>query len=266
MISSCSLVLSTCGSATMATFSEAITVNGHLVPSELMTAPVVDPHSLCGNMDTHKEMEVDVVDFSFRANVTWLFGPRAPIKKTYSWWRANNKDIPLLKEIREVVKAAGKGEPRKTFVFVQVRNKTLLFANETYRILLALAGHPEAEPGSHEDKTGILAWFLTQLEQDIKKLEDEPERQTQAAPSAEPAADRDVVIREGIKALKGLPAVQRAVWQPSRKTFKIFLKDQRGKEFRAYDAKKRKADAPGGDAEAIKKSLSRAMRWSQGEG
>ncbi len=250
----------------MATFREAITVNGHLLPSELMTAPVVDPHSLCGNMDTTKEMEVDVLDFSFRANATWLFGPRAPIKKTYSWWRANNKDIPLLKEIREVVKAAGKGEPRKTFVFVQVRNKTLLFANETYRILLALTGHPEAEPGSHEDKTGILAWFLTQLEQDIKKLEDEPELQTQAAPSAEPAADRDVVIREGIKALKGLPAVQTAVWQPSRKTFKILLKDKRGKEFRAYVAKKRKADASGGDAEAIEKSLSRAMRWSQGEG
>ncbi len=73
MISSCSLVLSTFGSATMATFSAAITVNGPLVPRELMTAPLVDPHSLCANMDTTKEMEVDVVDFSFRANVTWLF-------------------------------------------------------------------------------------------------------------------------------------------------------------------------------------------------
>ncbi len=213
----------------MATFREAIAVNGHLLPSELMTAPVVDPHSLCANMDMTEEMEVDVVDFSFRANVTWLFGPHAPIKKAPSWWRANIKNIPLIQEIREVIKAAGKGEPRNTFVCVQVRNKTLMFANGTYRILLALTGHPEAEPGSHEDKTGILAWFFTQLEQDINKLEDEPELQTQAAPSAEPAADRDVVIKEGIKALKGLPAVQRAVWQPSRKTFKILLKDKRGK-------------------------------------
>ncbi len=251
----------------MATFREAITVNGQLVPSELMVAPVVDPHSLCGNMDTTKEMEVDVVDFSFRANVTWLFGPRAPIKKAYSWWRANNKDIPLFQEIREVVKAAGKGEPRQTFVFVQVRKKTLLFANATYRILLAPTGHPEAEPRSLADKTGTLARFLATLEQDIKKLDDEAELQPQAAPSAEPPADGDVAIKEGIEAFKALPAVQTVVWQPSRRTFNILLKGRCGKEFRAYAVKKRKADAMDGDAtQSIKKSLSKALRWSQGEG
>ena len=166
-------------------FRRAIAVNETLVPAVRVTASVVDPFSLSGGVrgvDLSVDLEVNVVHFSDKHYLMWLVGPNALIMApSLMWWRERAKDIPLLQEIKETI---AKGEPPlpapartkdiKSFVFVNVRGKTLLVANNPRCVSLALAGHPRMEPGSFEDETGILNWFLTELDNDIKKLQGKP--------------------------------------------------------------------------------------------
>ncbi len=174
-------------------FRRAIAANETLVPAVRVTASVVDPFSLSGGVrgvDLSVDLEVNVVHFSDKHDLMWLVGPHALIKApSLMWWRERAKDIPLLHEIKEMI---GKGKrPRATediqsFVFVNVRGKTLLVANNPRCVSLALAGHPRMEPGSFEDETDILNWFLTELDNDIKELQEKLATPCDALSSSSP--------------------------------------------------------------------------------
>ncbi len=84
-----------------------------------MTLP--DPQNVnMGTCDMGMNLAMNVVDFLLRANASLL------AQKPTGWWRANAQNIPLLQEIREVVKKAeeelaGTRRQGQSVVFVQVR-------------------------------------------------------------------------------------------------------------------------------------------------
>ncbi len=158
----------------MRPFHRALTVNGTAVPAVRRTASLVDPYSLSGNiagMDLSVDLEVNVADFSSSACHSWLVGPHALINAPSSVLC----NIPLLQEMKGTIKngkpsSAWAANDIESFVFVEIRGKILRVANTPRRVSLALTGHPGVEPGSFEDEIGILGWFLTELDNDIKKV------------------------------------------------------------------------------------------------
>ncbi len=161
-------------------FRRAIAVNDTFVPAARLTASLIDPFSLSGNMegvDLDVELEVNIVDFSSCAYLSWLVGPRAVIKApSFLRWRARAKDIPLLQEIKEMI---GKGKPPREGG--QGHQKPCLCESQRGRnsrsptppvALLAPTGHAGMEAGSFEDESGIFGWFLTKFENAIKKLQE----------------------------------------------------------------------------------------------
>ena len=100
------------------------------------------------------------------------------------------------------------------------QGKILLVLNHPSQVSLALRGHPGALPGSFEDETGILGWFLTELEKDIKVLLEKPQ-QPQAKSSHESLEsepqdeEKQKAIDEGLERLRGHHKVCSATWLPS---------------------------------------------------
>ena len=101
---------------------------------------------------------------------------------------------------------------QKSLVLVEVRGKILLVLNHPSQVSLALRGHPGALPGSFEDETGILGWFLTELEKDIKVLLEKPQQpqtlQSQESLESEPEPqdeEKQKAIDEGLERLMGPP-------------------------------------------------------------
>ncbi len=221
-----------------------------------MTASLPDPQNVnMGTCDMGLNIAMNVVNFLLKANAELL------LQKPLGWWRANAQNIPLLQEIREVVKKAeeelaGARRQGQSVVFVQVRMKTILVDIEKWRVLLAVS----SRQGSSEDDIGTLEWFLGEIQQDVNKLKDDGNSQTKDEPETETA---EMAIKVGLEHLSALPTVQSAIWQPSTRTFKVILKDNRNKDFTAPMCKKRKADAMDGDAQAIKNSLAEALDWAQ---
>ena len=221
-----------------------------------MTASLPDPQNVnMGTCDMGMNIAMNVVDFLLKANASLL------LQKPLGWWRANAQNIPLLQEIREVVKKAeeelaGTRRQGQSVVFVQVRMKTILVDIEKWRVLLAVS----SRQGSSEDDIGTLEWFLGEIQQDVNKLKDDGNSQTKDEPETE---TEEMAIKVGLEHLSALPTVQSAIWQPSTRTIKVILKDNTNKDFTAPMCKKRKADAMDGDAQAIKNSLAEALDWAQ---
>ena len=154
----------------------------------------------------------------------------------FFWRRQRSSTIPLLIEIKDLIK---QGKPRnqlqpqqqKSLVLVKVRGKILLVLNHPSQVSLALRGHPGALPGSFEDETGILGWFLTELEKVVKVLLQKKPQQPQAMSShesleSEPQPEeKQKAIDEGLERLRGHHKVHRATWLPSRGSFKVIKKD-----------------------------------------
>ena len=158
---------------------------------EKKSLSIIDPHDLGGSIEglnLDEDLDVNLVSFEAAANVKWLAGPRGAIKVPFFWWRQHSSSIPLLMEIKDLIKQGKPGrrmpKEQKSLVLVEVRGKILLVLNHPSQVSLALRGHPGALPGSFEDETGILGWFLTELEKDIKVLLEKPQ-QPQAKSSHE---------------------------------------------------------------------------------
>ncbi len=250
-------------------FDRALACNGHLVPRAKLTAHVIDPHSL-GGVDLEGEATLNAVDLSANANTTWLVGPRAPIQKKPFWWKANAGRIQTLNEIKANIKAgkpsARMPKERKSFVFVQVRGKTILVLNDPRRVLLALTCSPGAGAASWEGEEGILQWLTAELQEDIKTLTVPEEAKAPRAAKAGRGAV-DPVMQEGLESLNAVEAVRTALWLPSRSTIKVTLNDNNAKEFRVLSSKKRKTTAMFVDgAQAIKNAVAEALGWARCEG
>ena len=172
-------------------------------------------------MDLSVDLEVNVVDFSSYACHSWLVGPHGVINAP----PAVLCNIPLLQEIKETIKngqrsSALAANDIESFVFVKIRGKILLVANTSRRVSLALTGHPGVEPGSYEDQIGILGWFLTELDNDIKKVKENHQIRCDAFNfsnpyDTEPLNDEaNLAIKSGLLSLMASDNVFFADWLP----------------------------------------------------
>ncbi len=160
-------------------FRRAIVVNGKSVPTSPMFAKVVDPHELSwsiGYIDAGFYLNVDVAHFSSACYPSWLVGPRGLFEAHSTLRRrARAKGLPLPQEIKRMVKSGTSSNTsiqHESLIVVKVRGKIFLVANTPRSVSLALTCTPEAVPGSFKDKIGMLGWFLTELDKDLKALKE----------------------------------------------------------------------------------------------
>ena len=182
-------------------------------------------------------------------------------------------------EIKDLIKQGKPGrrmpKEQKSLVLVKVRGNILLVLNHPSQVSLALRGHPGALPGSFEDETGILGWFLTELEKDIKVLLEKPQQpqtlQSQESLESEPEPqdeEKQKAIAEGLERLRGHDKVHSATWRPSRRPFKVIKEDKSTSEFRVSlsNQKKRKTEpAQALLGQAFDKAISAALDWAEEE-
>ncbi len=303
MISSCSWAPLGSGTVTFASlltmfaFSRAIAVNQKWVPTCPMTAKIIDPHDLsCSaeGIDVGIFLEVDLVNFSGTSNPLWLVGPHGLYHAPdVSWWREHADALPLLREIRDMIGGGKITRVRREegcLVLVQVRGKTLLVACNFYGVHLALRGHPGAEPGSFEDATGILGWFLKELEKDMKALDkdialqNEPaegeaksslEKHNQAhQKKRKPVCDwkgdgATLALKEALGVLRAHTNVRRADWLPSRKSLSIKTWNGCVRDFRAITGKRRHTNWLDEDlrfCQAVCVAKDSALLWAERQG
>ena len=133
------------------------------------TLLAIDPYGFAEGLEhlnLEEEMEADLVSFKGSAEHVWI---HQALGLPTKWWVLHSSKIPLLLEIRELIKAkkASQGSSSRLpqqqgcLVLLKVRNRILFIQNSTTQMSLALAG-------SLENKTGTLDWFLKEWEKDIK--------------------------------------------------------------------------------------------------
>ncbi len=155
-------------------FHPAVIVNGHLLPFERQTARVLDFFSLANLED--EDAEVHVVNIGSNSKLRWLVSPTAAIKGPDNWWPSNTKNIPLLCEIRNMVRKGRRLLPamerggQRNLMFVEVRGVTLLVGNLVSAVSLAFKGNAGMGGGAFEKTKSVLGWFLVELSKDIKAL------------------------------------------------------------------------------------------------
>ena len=139
-------------------------VNEHLVPVEQATLSFVDPYKLAEE-EPDVPLPVTLVSFQASMNAHWL---QAPLALPARWWVQHHAEVPLLREILQLIKDKKpqgrlKLMPKnpKCLLPLQIRGKTLWFENNTRRLKLALRQNLE-QP--------VLLWFLQELNKDILAL------------------------------------------------------------------------------------------------
>ena len=266
-------------SKTAFAFRPAISVNGVFVPTERLTASILDPFSLSANLEG-AEMEVDVVDLSTHASVAWIFGV---INAGFVNWRMSALKIPLIQEIKAMITegrvllrsraSSGTTRARKNFMFVKIRDKTLLVANTPGRAALALASHRGKKIGSFTNQTNMLGWLLRQLEVDVRKFledmllkpdpgDDPDSSYSEGTTEPEQIPEMRLAVDEGVAVLNACPNVRCARWLPSICTFKVTKNNKRAKQFKAFTLIKgagKDIDIAGG----IENAVTAALRWTE---
>ena len=238
------------------------------MPMQPARLDLVDPYDLIStiaNLNIMEPLEVNMADFDVAAEVKWLAGPRGLIELPFFWWRTHAKGIPLLMEIKDMV---GKGKPRsskiprgnKRLALVRVREKTVLVPNDPRHGSLALKGHAGAEPGSFEDDTGVMGWFLTELDKDTKTFQEELVQSQAAASSSTPQA-----IEEGLGRLKSDSSERSATWQPSRMSFNVNGTNKTACEFKVATNMKKPSYALVEDfhEDSVERAVLTALEWAQ---
>ena len=237
-------------------FSRAIAVNCNSIPTCPVCAQVIDPHELCWgieHIDAGFFLTLDLVHFSSTCYPSWLIGPRGLFEAPgTTWWREHAKELPLLQEIQHMVKS---GKPCKSdakghenLVVVKVRGKIFLVANTPRNVSLALACTPEAMPGSFEDQTGILGWFLTELSKDMQAFKEnlafqENLAQVETKSSRKPLGDANgrgdgaaLAITEGLEVLTPSPNVRHATLLQSKSVQQFCTKKRKAHDMSISEA------------------------------
>ena len=137
-------------------------VNDQVVPLEQRVLAGVDPYYLNGP-DFDEELQASLVHFKCTSEMTWL---EKALEKPARWWVCNAQKIPLLEEIKTLIKAKKpkKGLPRnhKCLLALKVRGKIFYVVNNPHFVTLALTGHT--------DKARALLSFLDELQKDIIEI------------------------------------------------------------------------------------------------
>ena len=224
----------------------SLVLNDVVVPLEKKTMNIMDPYQLAEGLDLDLEepMEMSLVSFKCIADMWWFL---KPLKLGSHWWKSHTRHIPLLLEIRDLVKnnkvkqGAGARLPREqhSMVILKVRERILFVQNLPNVVILGLRGTPEALPGTPEDEIGALKWFIQELQKDIENL---PQDLVQAHQTNEASGEGEGhdVIEDCIKNLQKHPNCLRACYAPSRKCFRVLKNDKSSSDFRVKDLKRKR--------------------------
>ena len=238
--------------------SWSLCLNDHVVPAQTKVCSIVDPYELLEGLDLDlEETEVSLVRFHGTADMGWLMKSLdLPVK----WWVYNWNRIPLILEVRELIKARkNKRDPgiHKCLVALRIREKTLFVVNDTHTTTLGLlTGQVGEQPGSPENQAGTLLWFCDELHKDIENLPKEfqkPLKEDRAPPEHQEAIKRTL---DGIQAH---PQCSSSHYRPSRLGFKVFRKDKTYKEIRVVGLNKKQK--PNGAQDPFDKVLSLALEF-----
>ena len=215
------------------------TLNGVGVPLEKKTMSLLDHHHLAVDLVPHledidEEVEMSLVSFKDSADMRWLL---KALKLGAKWWIAHCGQLPLLREIRKIIKdqkttkGGGCRLPRQSdsMVLIKVRERFLFVQNISSHVALGLRGTPGATPGTEVDELGVLKWFSQELQKDVKYLQENPEKleeglEEEGEQEAEVEAEDEhqlQVIEKCLKDLQGHPSCQHAWWMPSRQCFRV---------------------------------------------
>ena len=243
------------------------TLNDFAVPLETKTKSVLDPHHLAEDLVPHlenidEEVEMSLVSFKDSADMRWFL---KALKLGAKWWIAHCGQLPLLLEIRKIIKdqkttkGGGSRLPRQSdsMVLIKVRERILFVQNLSSCVTLGLRGTPGhgpgAPPGTQEDELGVLQWFVQELQKDVKHLQENPEKpgedleeeQGQQAEVEDEDDSDQLHIEECLKDLQKHPSCLSAWWMPSRQCFRIRTKDKRSSDFGVKSLKRKKHSEEG---------------------
>ena len=200
--------------------SWSLCLNEHVVPTERKVCAIVDPYELLEGFHLDLEdTDTTLVRFHGTADMGWLMKSLdLPVK----WWVYNWNRIPLILEVRELIKARkNKKDPANhtCLVALQIRGKTLFVVNDTRTTTLGLlAGQVEEQPGSREAQAGTLLWFCDELHKDIENLSKEiqkPLKEDRAPP------EHQEDIQKTLDGIQAHAQCSSCHYMPSRLGFKI---------------------------------------------
>ena len=201
----------------------------------------MDPYELIGlglGLSIDEGTKVSLVRFHGTADMSWLM---KSLEKPVKWWVHNCNRIPLILEIRELIKAhKKKGAPanRKCLVPLQIRGNTLFVLNDTQGTTLGLLrvqvgeqpGSPEKEqPGSLKNQAATLLWFCDELQKDIEHL---PKKSQKPLKEDRALLEYQEAIERTLESIQAHPQCCSSHYSPSRLRFKVFRKDKTFKEIR----------------------------------
>ena len=192
-----------------------------------------------------------LVDLEASKTSRWL---EVPLGLPNYWWRVHCGEVPLRREILQLIKAKKhqKGRqvlmPRhsKSLLPLKIRGKILWFVNNSRCVKLALRQNHE------EDE---LLWFLQELKNDIVALRDPAAHESSDAPDdlvditdSEEDTDSDPdafdwkewtmdLVRETKNKLKGHAQCASVVFLKSRQSFRICRQDKVVNEVKVYKMK-----------------------------
>ena len=120
-------------------FELLLCLNGHPVPVVKQTLRTIDPYELAENLEhfnSEEMVEADLVSFKATAEHWWI---HQALTLPNKWWVLHSSKIPLLLEIRELIKAkkASQGSSSRlpkqpdSLVLLKVRSKILVVQNST---------------------------------------------------------------------------------------------------------------------------------------
>ena len=145
-------------------------LNGNVVPVEQTSLPWMDPFGIApDDIDDDEALPVSLVEIKAMGDMSWL---TSALDVKVKWWQSQHHKVPLLSEVLENIKAkkvfkgAGARSPRqhKSLLPLEIRDKTLWFANNSRVVCLALQQGLEIKQ---------LEWFVDELYKDIEDLMDE---------------------------------------------------------------------------------------------
>ena len=199
-------------------------------------------------LDLEEPVEISLVSFKATADMWWFL---KPLKLDSKWCKFHHGQIPLLLEIRQVIKSMknkiGDRLPREhgSMVILKVRERILFVQYLQHIVVLGLRGTPEAPAGTPEDEIGALQWFLKELEKDIQKLlrseEPEQDRVTNKGCAQEEDQEFLKIMQDCTKNLQEHPNCHSAFFVPSRSCFRVRTKDKRFSEFRLKNLKRKRS-------------------------
>lgn len=217
-------------------------LDGVALPVVKESLPIIDPYELAGNLENislEEDLPVDLLSFKASGDVHWLM---PALGMPLRWWLSNSLQLALLQEIRDLIKdkkpsqGASKRLPKQqsSLVLLKVRGRILIMQNSQSLMNLALYG-------TLEEKKDTLSWFIKELEQDKKNLQDqeEPEQGHVIKRSRSELVPPDLqsLVDSSLERLRQDPGCTGATYSPSRKAFKVYLKKGLDKKFLEFRVK-----------------------------